>query len=84
MPFKETPIPDLLIFEPKIWGDERGYFYESYNENTFLEAGINNKFVQDNQARSTIGVLRGLHIRWVNLNKPSWSGLLKVNALTSF
>lgn len=61
MPFKETPIPDLLVFEPNVWGDERGYFYESYNENTFIEAGIDNCFVQDNQAKSTFGVLRGLH-----------------------
>lgn len=61
MPFRETPIPGLLIFEPKVWGDERGYFYESYNEATFRQAGITNKFVQDNQARSTFGVLRGLH-----------------------
>ena len=61
MPFKETPIPDLLVFEPKVWGDERGYFYESYNQNTFQEAGIAANFVQDNQARSTYGVLRGLH-----------------------
>ena len=61
MPFRETPIPDLLIFEPKVWGDDRGYFYESYNENTFREAGITTNFVQDNQARSAFGVLRGLH-----------------------
>lgn len=61
MPFLKTPIADLLVFEPKVWGDERGYFYESYNENTFREAGITNNFVQDNQAKSTFGVLRGLH-----------------------
>ncbi len=61
MPFEKTPIPGLLIFEPKVWGDDRGYFYESYNENTFREAGITTIFVQDNQARSTFGVLRGLH-----------------------
>lgn len=61
MPFLETPIPDLIIFEPKVWGDERGYFYESYNESTFRKAGITNNFVQDNQAKSTFGVLRGLH-----------------------
>lgn len=61
MPFRETPIPGLLVFEPKIWGDQRGYFYESYNQKTFHEAGITNDFIQDNQARSTYGVLRGLH-----------------------
>lgn len=61
MPFTNTPIAGLKIFEPRVWGDERGYFFESYNENTFKEAGINAKFVQDNQARSVYGVLRGLH-----------------------
>jgi len=61
MPFIPTPIPDLVIFEPKIWRDDRGYFFESYNEATFKTAGIPNKFVQDNQALSTYGVLRGLH-----------------------
>lgn len=61
MPFKDTNIPDLKIFEPKVWRDDRGYFYESYNKQTFEEAGITNVFVQDNQALSTFGVLRGLH-----------------------
>lgn len=61
MPFVKTDIEDLLIFEPQVWEDERGYFYESFNENTFKAAGIDSKFVQDNQAKSTYGVLRGLH-----------------------
>ncbi len=62
MPFTKTTIPGLLIFDPLVFGDERGYFFESYNENTFREeAGIDLKFVQDNQAFSTYGVLRGLH-----------------------
>lgn len=61
MPFVDTPIPDLKIFEPMIWRDGRGYFYESYNEKTFSDAGISNHWVQDNQARSSFGVLRGLH-----------------------
>ncbi len=61
MPFIETGIKDLKIFEPQVWGDDRGYFFESFNANTFKEAGINTTFVQDNQARSTYGVLRGLH-----------------------
>lgn len=59
--FLETGIPDLKVFEPKVWHDERGYFYEAYNANIFKEAGIDAQFVQDNQARSTFGVLRGLH-----------------------
>lgn len=61
MPFLETPIAGLLVFEPQVWEDERGYFYEAFNARTFAAAGIEAQFVQDNQARSTYGVLRGLH-----------------------
>ncbi len=61
MPFIETPVSGLLVFEPKVHRDERGYFFESYNAHTFKSAGIDTTFVQDNQARSTYGVLRGLH-----------------------
>ncbi|HEX5553778.1 MAG TPA: dTDP-4-dehydrorhamnose 3,5-epimerase [Chitinophagaceae bacterium] len=61
MPFHETSFPGLLVYEPKIFNDARGYFFESYNENTFREAGIDISFLQDNQARSVYGVLRGLH-----------------------
>ena len=57
-----TTIPDILIIEPKIFGDERGFFYESFNERRFRElTGINPDFVQHNHSRSTGGVLRGLH-----------------------
>ena len=61
MPFLKTAIEGLLVFEPQVWEDERGYFFESYNSNTFQAAGLQLDFVQDNQARSTYGVLRGLH-----------------------
>jgi len=61
MPFTATGLPGLTVFEPKVWGDYRGYFYESYNENTFKEGGIEATFVQDNEAKSSFGVLRGLH-----------------------
>lgn len=61
MPFQTTFIPDLLIFEPKILYDDRGYFFESYSQRTWEAAGQSVDFVQDNQARSTRGVLRGLH-----------------------
>ncbi|MDG1297767.1 MAG: dTDP-4-dehydrorhamnose 3,5-epimerase [Saprospiraceae bacterium] len=61
MPFIKTEIEDLIIFEPQIWEDDRGYFYESFNEATFKTAGIKTHFVQDNQAKSSYGVLRGLH-----------------------
>jgi dTDP-4-dehydrorhamnose 3,5-epimerase len=61
MPFIKTEFPGLLIFEPRIFGDQRGYFFESYNQKIFLEEGIEINFVQDNQASSTFGVIRGLH-----------------------
>lgn len=57
----ETSIPDLYILEPKVFEDERGYFYESFSEKKFEEAGLNYNFVQDNQSKSSKGVLRGLH-----------------------
>jgi dTDP-4-dehydrorhamnose 3,5-epimerase len=63
MPFITTEFPDLVVFEPRVFGDERGYFFESFNQKTFEEAGITRPFVQDNQARSTFGVLRGLHFQ---------------------
>jgi dTDP-4-dehydrorhamnose 3,5-epimerase len=61
MPFIQTNIPGLLVFEPKVFEDSRGYFFESYNENVFKEQGIDLRFVQDNQSSSSYGVLRGLH-----------------------
>lgn len=61
MNFIETPISGLLIIEPKIWKDNRGYFYESFNKKAFKDAGINADFVQDNQSFSQRGALRGLH-----------------------
>ena len=58
----ETKIPGLLIIEPRVFGDERGFFYESYNEKAFNEAtGLSPRFVQDNHSKSVKGVLRGLH-----------------------
>ncbi len=61
MNFIKTKIKDLLIVEPKIWKDDRGYFFESYNKRNFNEADINASFVQDNQSLSQKGTLRGLH-----------------------
>lgn len=61
MPFTATDFPGLMVFEPKVFEDSRGYFFESYNLNTIAEGGINTVFVQDNQARSVYGVIRGLH-----------------------
>ena len=61
MPFTKTYFPGLLIFEPKVFEDSRGYFFESYNEKICSAEGIDIKFIQDNQASSTYGVIRGLH-----------------------
>ena len=61
MPFIKTPFPGLLVFEPKVFEDNRGYFFESYNRNTFSDQGVQIEFVQDNQAKSSFGVVRGLH-----------------------
>jgi len=61
MPFHPTSIEGLTVFEPKVWADDRGYFYESYNLKTFFDGGITATFIQDNEAKSTYGVLRGLH-----------------------
>lgn len=62
MQITKTEIPDLLVIEPQIFGDERGFFYESYNEKVWQEkVGINQHFVQDNHSRSGKNILRGLH-----------------------
>lgn len=61
--FKETKIEGVFIIEAKVFGDERGYFMETYNKLDFEKAGINCTFVQDNQSMSRKGVLRGLHFQ---------------------
>ena len=57
----ETPLPGVLLIEPRVFGDARGFFLESWNQRTFTEAGLDMNFVQDNHSRSSRGVLRGLH-----------------------
>ena len=57
----ETSIPDVKLIEPKVFGDERGFFMETWNERAFREAGIDATFVQDNHSRSVKNTLRGLH-----------------------
>lgn len=57
----DTAIPDVKLIEPRVFGDERGFFYESWNHRTFAELGLDIDFVQDNHSRSRNGVLRGLH-----------------------
>jgi len=66
MKFKVTPqsIPDVLLIEPTVYADDRGYFKESYNLNDFEEFLPGVHFVQDNESKSTKGVLRGLHFQW--------------------
>jgi dTDP-4-dehydrorhamnose 3,5-epimerase len=58
-----TELEGVYILEPKVFGDERGYFFESYNETIFQELGLNYKFVQDNESFSSYGTLRGLHFQ---------------------
>lgn len=61
----ETKLPGVVIIEPKIFGDERGFFVETFREATLRAAGINQTFVQDNHSRSSKGILRGLHYQLV-------------------
>ena len=75
MPFIQTPISDLLVFEPKIHEDSRGYFFESFNLQTFRAEGIDINFVQDNQSSSKYGVIRGLHYQ---LNPSAQVKLIRV------
>ncbi|MDO9154326.1 MAG: dTDP-4-dehydrorhamnose 3,5-epimerase [Paludibacter sp.] len=71
----KTPIQDLLIIKPRVFADSRGYFFESYNQKSLREAGIDILFCQDNQSKSSYGVLRGLHYQ---LNPHSQSKLVSV------
>jgi dTDP-4-dehydrorhamnose 3,5-epimerase len=71
MKITETKIPDLLIIEPKVFGDERGFFLETYNLQRYQEAGIKEGFVQDNLSFSSKNILRGLHFQ-----KPMEQGKL--------
>ncbi len=61
MNFLETAIAGVKVIEPRVFGDSRGYFFEAYREDLFADAGINARFIQDNESFSTYGVLRGLH-----------------------
>lgn len=64
MKFTETALPGCVVIEPQVFGDSRGFFYESYNEAKYRDAGIDRRFVQSNVSRSARGVLRGLHYQW--------------------
>jgi dTDP-4-dehydrorhamnose 3,5-epimerase len=63
MPFIPTYFPGLLVFEPEVYVDNRGYFFESFNRLVFLQAGIDINFVQDNQSFSRYGVIRAMHFQ---------------------
>jgi dTDP-4-dehydrorhamnose 3,5-epimerase len=56
-----TPISDLYVIEPRVFKDDRGYFFEHYSDEKFKNAGLNYRFVQDNESKSSFGVIRGLH-----------------------
>jgi dTDP-4-dehydrorhamnose 3,5-epimerase len=75
MPFIQTPIRDLLIFEPRVFEDSRGYFFESYNLQTYRAEGVDINFVQDNQSSSQYGVIRGLHYQ---MNPYAQAKLIRV------
>ena len=71
----KTPISDLVIIKPRVFADSRGFFCETYNEKSYLEAGIDLHFCQDNQSKSSYGVIRGLHYQ---LSPQSQSKLVSV------
>ena len=75
MNFIKTDINGVFIIEPKVFEDARGYFFESYNEAEFIKNGITNRFVQDNQSKSSYGVIRGLHCQ---LGEHSQAKLVRV------
>lgn len=75
MNFIKTDIDGVIIVEPKVFEDNRGYFFESYNETEFVKNGITNHFVQDNQSKSGYGVIRGLHCQ---LGKHAQAKLVRV------
>ena len=72
----ETPIPDLVLLEPKVFGDKRGYFLETYQKKYFDEVGIPTSFVQDNESLSIKATLRGLHYQ---INNPQGKLVRVVN-----
>lgn len=75
MNFIKTEIDGVMIVEPRIFADQRGYFFESYNETEFARNGIPNRFIQDNQSKSAYGVIRGLHCQ---LGEHSQAKLVRV------
>ncbi len=81
MPIKQTPIEGLFIFEPKVFEDERGYFFESFNAKVFEEVGVTRAFVQDNRSKSKYGTLRGLHFQKGEFAQAKLVSVLKGSVL---
>lgn len=81
MKVKETPIPGLILLEPDVYPDSRGYFFESYNREKYLSLGITELFVQDNESLSFKGVIRGLHYQ---LEPAAQTKLVRVISGTVF
>ncbi len=75
MAFEKTEFPGLIVYTPRVFEDKRGYFFESYNEQSFASSGVEIVFIQDNQASSAFGVIRGLHYQ---LNPHAQSKLIRV------
>lgn len=71
MDVEKTKLPGVVVLTPKVHGDERGFFMETFNQATFGNHGLPDEFVQDNHSRSSYGVLRGLHFQY-----PQWQGKL--------
>jgi len=76
MKFEETPLPGVYLLQPAVFGDPRGFFLESWNRETFREAGFDLDFVQDNHSRSARGILRGMHYQ----TKHTQGKLVRVSA----
>ena len=76
----KTDIPDLVIIDPQVYPDQRGWFYEVFRATTFAEHGLPDRFVQGNQSRSAKGVVRGLHFQW----DPPMGKMMRVTYGTAF
>ncbi|MCH5688125.1 dTDP-4-dehydrorhamnose 3,5-epimerase family protein [Niabella sp. W65] len=72
MPFTATPLEGLLIFEPRVFEDSRGYFFEAYNKSIFEAEGLQYNFVQDNQSFSSYGVVRGYITSKIRTHNVNW------------
>ena len=77
----DTTIPEVKIIQPDLHYDERGYFYESYNERNFSKLVCSTSFVQDNQSKSKKGVIRGMHWQLLHMHKQNLYGVSEVRYL---